>query len=56
MAAWRADDVVPVLVYDSNALRQQMLREQVERVRRGRCVMCGHPVIDCDCGDYDERP
>lgn len=54
VVAWRSDDVVPVLLYDSSALKQQLLNEQASLVRRGCCMTCGVPVDRCICGDYDK--
>lgn len=32
----------------------EILAEQRERVRLGRCLVCGHAHPECDCGEYDQ--
>lgn len=31
-----------------------MLNEQRDRIRLGRCIVCGKGHSQCDCGEYDQ--
>ena len=48
-----------VALYNSDALKAQLLNEQAQLIRNRCCVTCGLPVMDCWCGEYnryDESP